>query len=224
MKRTLSLIISLFLFVRLFAYEPLTSWPYVYEEFTKGRVISFDGKTIEYESLNINLISSRVHYIENGIIMECKPETVSKLEINGATYICVGARMMKVIAESQNSAVVLRTSIDYDAMNKANIGYGKSSMASTQSISVSVLSEQMSFSVNKSMEDVSRDKYDGEPLVLKEEKGILYKNLFVLATKRDVLNALDESRDKVKEFLKTERIKFRKEEDLLRLIDFISSL
>ena len=226
-SRKLSLaLVSLFFGLALGAaeYVPTTSWPYVYEEFTPGRIKTHQDTDISYDKLNINLISGRVHYVEDGVIMQADINTIALLVIGDDSYMCVGGRMMKVLKNSASSAVLLRVTIDTDAMNRADIGYGKSSIASTSNLSLTALSSGMDYSVNRSLDDLLQERSEGEPLELREVLGVYYRGTFVPASRADVMKIPGIDKDAVKQFIKTGKIKFGKIDDLARLADFLYTL
>ena len=205
-------------------YFPTTSWPYVYENFIPGNIKTHKGTDIKYEKLNINLVSGRVHFVENGVIMQADLNTVALLAIGDDSYVCVGGRMAKVMKNTVHGAVLLRTEIDTDAMNSANIGYGKSSVASTNNLSATALGAGMDFSINRSLEDLVKERSEGEPLELKEVLGIYFKGSFIPATRIDVLGISGIDKDVVRQYIKTEKIKFGRIDDLARLVDFLYTL
>jgi hypothetical protein len=51
--------------------------------------------------------------------------------------------------------------------------------------------------------------------------GIYYKGMFVPATRYDVLNIFGIDKDAVKDFIKTEKIRFKDVEDLGKLLEFL---
>ena len=205
-------------------YEPTTNWPYVYEEFIPGHIKTHQGADISYDRLNVNLVSGKVHYVEDGVIMQADLNTIALLVIGDDSWMSVGGRMMKVLRNTADSAVLLRVTIDTDAMNSADIGYGKSSIASTSGLSLVALGSGMDYSVNRSLDDLQKERYDGEPLELREVSGIYYKGTFVPATRTDVLKIPGIDKDAVKQYLKTEKIKFNRTDDLARLADFLYTL
>ena len=205
-------------------YEPTTTWPYVYEDFMEGRIVTHRGNTLNYDKLNVNIANGRVHYVEDGIIMQADLNTIALLVIGDDSWMSVGGRMMKVLRNTADSAVLLRVTIDTDAMNSADIGYGKSSIASTSGLSLVALGSGMDYSVNRSLDDLQKERYDGEPLELREVSGIYYKGTFVPATRVDVLKIPGIDKDAVKQYLKTEKIKFNRTDDLARLADFLYTL
>ncbi len=205
-------------------YVPTTTWPYVYEDFVPGRIKTHTGTNIEYDKLNINLISGRAHFVEKGVIMQADLNTIALLTIGDDSYVCVGGKMAKVLKNTVHGAVLLRTEIDADAMNSANIGYGKSSVASTNNLSATALGAGMDFSINRSLDDLVRERSEGDPLELREVRGIYFKGSFIPATRMDVLDISGIDKDAVKQYIKNEKIKFNRVDDLAALVDFLYTL
>lgn len=234
MKRTITIILALCAicitgFSQNKKYKPLTSWPFVYEDFQPGRITTYQGAAIEYDQLNISLINGKPLFIKDGKIMEPDSKTIALLVIGEDSYISSNGMLLKVLKNTLKSAVVQMEIVDAEAMNKANIGYGKSSLASTQNVSASALaleSDVMNSGVidgfnNKGIDTMKQDKNSGETLVTSRSIGIYYKGMFVPATRYDVLNIFGIDKDAVKDFIKTEKIKFNKVDDLAKLVDFL---
>lgn len=234
MKRTITIILALCAicitgFSQNKKYKPLTSWPFVYEDFQPGRITTYQGAAIDYDQLNISLINGKPLFIKDGKIMEPDSKTIALLVIGEDSYISANGVLLKVLKNTLKSAVVQMEIVDAEAMNKANIGYGKSSLASTQNVSASALSfefEVVNAGVidgfnNKGLDTMKQDKESGETLVTKRSIGIYYKGMFVPATRYDVLNIFGIDKDAVKDFIKAEKIKFNKVDDLAKLVDFL---
>lgn len=205
-------------------YNPLTTWPYMYEEFRSGKIITWKGDTAEYDSLNVNLISGRVHYVQDGTIMESDLNTVARLCIGEDIYVLAGGRMMQVLRGTEHGAVVLSVTVDTETMNRSSIGYGTSAIASTRNVSVSAISGEMEYSFNRNLDTARRDRYSGDRLALKQVKGILYKGTFVPATRTDFLKIPGIDKEAVKRFIKTEKIRLSDIDDLARLAEFLYTL
>ena len=234
MKRTITIILALCAicitgFSQNKKYKPLTSWPFVYEDFQPGRITTYQGAAIEYDQLNISLINGKPLFIKDGKIMEPDSKTIALLVIGEDSYISSNGMLLKVLKNTLKSAVVQMEIVDTEAMNKTNIGYGKSSLASTQNVSASALaleSDVMNAGVidgfnNKGVDTMKQDRNSGETLVTSRSIGIYYKGMFVPATRYDVLNIFGIDKDAVKDFIKTEKIKFNKVDDLAKLVDFL---
>ncbi len=228
MKRYTIVLAAAFLFAAQFftfaqskGYQPLTTWPYVYDEFCEGWITTTTGGKIQYDKINVNLANGRVHYIENGTIMEAAINTIGLLNIGQDAYICASGRMVKILKNTQHAAVVLKSSVDFDTLNKADIGYGSSATASTQGLNPVALSSTMDFSINKVLDDVKTDKESGTPLPIQNVLGIYYKGMFYPATRNEILAIPGIDKDAVKNFMKTEKIKFNNVDDLAKLVDYL---
>ena len=227
MNRLLPFVLSVSLFAHALGaagYEPTTSWPYIYEQFMPGHIKTHQGGDISYDKLNVNLVSGRVHYVEDGVIMQADPNSTVMLEIGDELYRNVGGRMTRVLKETDRAMVLLSVTIDTDAMSSADIGYGKSSVASTSNLSLTAISSGMDYSVNRSLDDLTAERSHGEPLVLREVRGVYYKGAFVPATRSDVLKIPGIDKDAVKRFLKENKIKFNNIDDLAVLADYLCAM
>lgn len=207
-------------------YEPTTGWPYLYENFLGGKIYLSQGgvSVVEYDKLNINLADGKIHYVADGIIMEVGSSSVTKVEMGEDSYVPASGKMVKVLKECPQGAVVRRIAVDVEAMSRVSIGYGTSSLASTQNLSLDAISSSMTYAVNKSLDEVSQGRNTGEKILLKETTGILYKGMFVPAAKIDVLAIGGIDKTAVKDYLKSEKIKFKDTDDLAKLVDFLYSL
>lgn len=206
-------------------YTPLTTWPYLYEDFRPGRLTTYQGAPISYDSLNVNLISGRAHYIQNGKIMETENNTVALLVIGEDSFVRASGRLVKVLRNTEGGgAVVQSIAVDTEAMNKADIGYGKSAIASTQNVSITAISGDMDYSVHRSLDVVMRDRHSGQKLEIRSVNGLFYRGSFIPASRTDVLGISGIDKDAVKAFLKREKIRFSNLDDLARLEEFLYSL
>ncbi len=205
-------------------YEPTTNWPYVYEEFQPAWITTTLGSRIEYDDLNINVVNGKAHYVKNGVIMEADMSNIALLTIGNENYVRAAGALVKVIRNTEHSAVVRSIQVDTDAMSRSNIGYGTSSTANTQNVSLGALNVSLdAVTLNRSLDDLNKQRDTGETLALKEIDGILYKGSFIPAARSAVLNIYGIDKDAVKKFIKENKIKFSKTEDLAKLVDYLYS-
>ncbi len=228
MKRVVLTILSICLVLAAHAqdkaFAPLTTWPYVYEDFSQGWITTTKGDKINYDKINVNLANGRVHYIQGDVIMEASISAIALLTIGEDSYVCASGAMVSVLKHTLSGAVVKKTEVDYDKLSRANIGYGTSAIASTQGLSIAALSASMDYSINKSMETVSTEKYSGEKLPLVSTLGIWYRGIFYPNTRADILGIPGVDKDAVKSYLKAEGIKLNNVDDLGKLVDYLYTL
>lgn len=206
------------------SFKPVSTWPYMYQDFQQGWITTFQGSKIKYGKLNVSVLNGRAHYIDKGVFMEANISSVSLLTIGDDSYVLTSGGLVQVLRNTEHTAVVLSTRLDKDAMNKVSIGYGKSSIASTQNVTLDSITNDMDYSVNKTMESAVGNKNDGEVLPLSIVKGILYKGMFVPATKADVLAIPGIDKSKVKEYFKSNKVKFSDVESLAALAEFLYTI
>ncbi len=199
-------------------FEPTTKWPYLFEDFHEACVTNFRGIEINHDKLNINLIKGRAHYLQNEKLMEVDMGTITTLKVGEDTYVPASGRLVKVIKSSENGTVALSTAIDMEKMSRPEASYGGSSVASVQSVNPWATGGMAEI---ETINDIS--KSGGDPLILKETKGIVYKRMFYLASKNVILNIPGIDKDAVKKFMKDNKIRLMNDDDLLKLAEFIST-
>lgn len=205
-------------------FKPLSTWPYIYEEFSEGWITTHKGDKVRYDRLNISVSTCRAHYLSGDKIMEADPTSTATVLIGDDTYILASGKLVKVLSSAAKGAVVQSVGIDVAEMSKADIGYGKSYTASTQNVALSAITSSMDFSVNKSMETVSKEKYSGTAIALDETVGLFFNGSFVPATRYDIGNIPGIDQKAFKQFVKEHKIKFSSVEDLLKVLEFLYSL
>ena len=207
-------------------YAPTEPWPYLYEEFQGGNIFTNKEEMVGYDQLNVNVINGRLHYVENGTIMEANMLNVHVVRIDKDVYLNVGGRLMRVLRESEHTAVVLGTEVDFEEMNKANIGYGRSSVASTQDVTLSSLAGSdnygiMSGLLNKTLLDVQKNKYNGKVVPLKETTFLVVDGILFQADRSSIVNHAGVDKKATVDFIKKNKIKFRNPEDLEKLGEYL---
>ena len=204
-------------------FDPTTTWPYIYEDFSPGSVFAENGNTIEYNLLNVNLVNNTLHYVKDGIIMQVDMKTVYVVRIKEQVYLNVQGELMEVINETENGAVVLHKEIDKDKMSRANIGYGTSPVASTQNIGLFALEGSLG-GLNKSLSASEKDKFSGDNLELKKTTYLVVDGLLVPANKKEILSDGRFDTKQTENFFKTHKVKWNKTEDLSSLVEFLHTV
>ena len=210
-------------------FEPTSTWPYLYGNFSKGTVLNNKGNTIDYDRLNVNVINGKMHFVKDGKIMEADMGTVYVVRVNEDVYLNCQGKLMKVEKESENGAVVTYREVDRDKMSRANIGYGTSAVASTRNISIVEVEANIGSSgaiptLNRSLDEASKSIYDGDPLVLKQSTFLVIDVYLVPAKKKDVTEDARFDSAKVEKFIKDHKITWNRHEDLSSLVEFLHTV
>ena len=228
MNRILFLLLGMTVFLPAFsqdnqAFEPKDTWPFVYESFTDGSIYSSTGETLLNAKMNVSVLNQKLYYLKGETIMEADMVRLYAAKIGPAqdVYVNVGAKMYRVLAESDGGAALQAEILDAERYNKASIGYGVTSYtASTQNVSGLAMESSAGVNINTAM--ASRE--GGEPLPILQKKYILYgQGRMVPALKREVMDIPDLDKQAAKEFFKENKIKWNQAASLTQVADFLTN-
>ena len=200
-------------------YEPTTTWPYMYRDFTKGTLLTPDGAKKE-ALFNIHFAYSTVQFIEGDLIKELSGTDVFSLQIGSDVYVKADGKMMKVLAKNDNGFVVKGYEIDFAKLNSAGAAYGSGS-TTLGNVSMSSLEGIGGSRSNMNHMELKSNKDAGDVLPLIEKTYLMCGGEVIFATRRDVSEAVGEA--VLKPFLKTNKIKWNDPASLLAVVDLIAN-
>lgn len=204
-------------------FEPKDTWPFVYENFTDGALYSSTGEMLLSAKMNVSILNQKLYYLRGETIMEADMVRLYAAKIGPAEdlYVNVGAKMYRVLAESDGGAALQADILDVERYNKASIGYGVTSYtASTQNVSGLAMESSAGVNINTAM----ASKEGGEPLPVLEKKYILYgRGRIVPALKREVMDIPDLDKQAAKVFFKENKIKWNQAASLTQVADFLTN-
>lgn len=209
-------------------YQPRDTWPYLNEEFVEGNVRVSGGDLLEGRLLNVCIADGRLHYVEDGSIMAADMNNVFTASIGGFVYVNRGGKMFKVLVETDGGAVLQFTEVDFEEMNKTDIGYGiSSSTASSQHTTLSGLGltdEMGGFGIagNSRYEAVRDNKGSGKVIPQKESLWLLVGGSMIPATRKDFLSYPGIDKDAAAKFLKENKIKWNKPLSLAKVVEYLT--
>ncbi len=224
MKRLLlSLVAVLSLFgVCRAQYVPTTSWPYVYEDFQDGTVLLQGGKQ-QSGKYNINLADNKLHYIDGAFVKAAEMKDILSLKIGADVYHNANGELLKVLEKSEKSLVVEASEIDYAALNETGGAYGSSSTTiGTTALSSLEGIGATNASSNINHMELRRNKESGKSLTLINKKYMLVNGYKIFAGKKDFMDAPGLDKEAAKQFLKENKIKWSKPQDILKAGDFLA--
>lgn len=219
MKRLIVIAAALLATATAFAqYEPTTTWPYLFQDFTPGTVKMQQGS--DKDGLyNINIANSTLHFINGELINEANKLDVFSVKIGDEVFINAGGRMMKVLVKNDNGYVAESKEVDVVKMNSTGAAYGSSS-ATVGTQALSSLEGIGGGRSNLNHMEIKANKDNGQTLPLLTKLYIVTGGKVIFATKKDVSEAVDASA--VKDFLKANKVKWNDPQSLLPLVDFIA--
>ena len=204
------------------AQEPTSTWPYVYPEFTQGKLVMPGGQ--EKSALfNVHLLYGKLHYIDGDLIKEVSNKDIFSVQIGPDVYVCANTRMMKLLARNDSGCVLQDTEIDVVKLNSTGGAYG----SSTSSVSTRALSSLEGIGGTNSSNNINHmelraSRESGQVLPLLQKNYLLVNGRAVEANRKEVSDAV-EDRAALGAFLKENKIKWKDPQSLMLLVDYLSS-
>ena len=219
MKKFVIALAALFLAASaLRAQSPTTTYPYLYPQFTVGKVVMDGGRT-EEKKMNIHLRRDALHYLDNDIVKEAFLTDVKAVEIGTDVFVPVMGRMMKAVAKNEKGCVAEEILGDFESSREAAGAYG---VPSTSSATMKLTSIQTDAQVNQNYMNILNERDNGVELRLVHNYYVVSPLYKVNATKKDITETLPENRqDAWKDFLKTHKINWKRPQSLLEVVDFL---
>ena len=215
----------LFLFVSLFVYaqECTTTWPYLYSDFSEGKVYYKSGNT-ESKFMNIYILGNKLHFIEGENIVELKSaNNIAKIEILKERYLPFEEKFYQIISEGdQGGYLALLATGDLTALQDNSGAYGSSSNSmSTNSLSsLEFVIGRSILTGNISHMQIRNNKDSGKSIPLLKKYFFITGGNVLAAKAKDVENSLPDAQKKkeFKTFVKANKIKWNNPTDLAKLL------
>lgn len=175
-------------------------------------------------SLNIHLWGNVLHYVNtDGRIYQTDDKGVVRVEIGGDAYIFSDHRLVKVINAKGTNLLVKLTKADFDRLETSTGAYG----ADLNSSAVKSLSSLELGGLDKpELGKMLQEKDEGKTLTLIDEYYFIVGGLQIEASKNGVEKYLTDAKSaKVagwKTFLKQNKIKWKSEDSLAKVLNFIA--
>ncbi len=202
-------------------YTPNTRWPYLYEDFTNG-TIYFTGNKKTSAQLNIHLWGNVLHYVSNdGKIYETNDRNIIRVEIGSDVFLYGDNQLMKLVAEKGNNVLLCLRAGDFDSMNAGTGAYG----ANLNSSAVTDLSSLDLGGLDKpALAKMQEEKNTGRDIPMRNSYYFVINGRLVEATKKEMtLFVGKEQGNEWKSFLKVNKVKWKKEESLKKVLDYFTT-
>lgn len=218
MKRSFLLfVVCLFCGMLQAEYVPNTMWPYVYEDFLPGELVMKNGDKVR-ASFNIHLQEGELHYLNEDKILFVSASRVKEVVVGEDRYIPVEGKMMQIIAQDGKNCLLKSILGDFNALFTGTGAYGSS--ANTQAVrnlsSIEIGGKNI---INHAV--LLQNKESGKELPIVEKRYFFVNEVCVPATKKDVERNISVNPDEWKAFLKANKIKWRKDEHLIKVLSFL---
>ena len=206
-------------------FEPNTKWPYVYENFMPG-TIYFEGNEKSSADLNIHLWGNVLHYVKgDGRIYQSDDKKVIRVEIGSDAYIFSDHKLVQIIANEGTNLLVKLTKGDFDAMRSSGGGAYGSSLNSSATRDLSSLGFDLGGMDHPELGLMLQEKKEGRVIPIVEQYFFVIGGQQVEATKKGVEKFVGDAKaDALKQFLKDNKTKWKKEDSLKQLLQFLGGL
>ena len=201
-------------------FVPNTRWPYLYENFSQGTIYFAKNQKSEAQ-LNIHLLGNTLHYItSDGKIFESSDKDVVRVEIGNDTYWFANHKLMQVMVQRGDCALLKLVYGEFDSMTSGSGAYG-SSLNSSASRDLSSL--DLGGLNQPELGKMLQERNDGSEIPLETSYYFILGGKVVEANKKAVTETVGASQsDNWKKFLKENKIKWKKEESLISVLGFFT--
>jgi hypothetical protein len=203
--------------------SPTVNWPYMYPDFVEGEVEKIGGQ-FEKGRYNIHLNVGALHYLNDGTIKEHPTVGIKSMTIGDDVYRNVGGKMLKVLAQTEGGFVVMETLANFSGIVSRDGAYGGA--VANRDKTFSHQENNGSFNgylVTDSYKDLLAIKDDSDRVPVTKKVFIVIGLQMILANKSAVIDMTGVDKKAFSAFLKSNDIKWKEPEDLVKVIDFITA-
>lgn len=220
--RLIMAVLSLFSAIGLSAqeYQPRETWPYVFDNFVEGNVMTKDGKVVKQGLFNITVTDGSLHFMDSDRIMKADMASVHFAKLGPETYLNNHGKMYRVVVNSDNGFVLESVELDLEAKNEVNIGYGISSATASARKMSGVFGASMNLTDMSFMKVVDQ-KNHGEVIPVKSRIWINVNGLMIEGTRKNVSEYPGIDPKAAKDFFKANKPKWSDSEFLGKCLDFV---
>ena len=219
MKRFLTAAILLIAAISALAQDYSTTWPYLYPTFTDGTIILRNGTKFQ-QPLNIHILRSALHYIDEGVVKEAQLVDVLTAQIGEDRYMNVEGRMMKVVAGDGDCFVAKLSLGDFERLLQGSGAYGTTA---TSDATRKLTSLEIAGQPNQNHMEMWESRHGGERVTLINKYYVVTPGKVYEANRHAVESALDDTQKSAfKQWIKNHKIKWNDPESLLTLTEFLN--
>lgn len=201
-------------------YSPTTKWPYLYENFLDGTVYFAADQKTKQMKLNIHLQNCTLHYLDGDKVLQSNPRDIERIQIGNDQFIYMNGELVRLVKKTDGGiSLVESVKADLAALSKGASGaYG---MGTDVSAVNQLTSIQLGGISNLSHAQMKLERNDGKDLSLIKTYYFIFGDKIVEATRKEVEKSLgDNGKTKLKAFLKQNKIKWKEEASLIKLLEF----
>jgi hypothetical protein len=195
----------------------------MYPDFVEGEMEKMGGQ-IEKGRYNIHLNVGALHYLNDGTIKEHPTVGVKSMTIGDDVYRNVGGKMLKVLAQTEGGFVVMETLANFTGIISRDGAYGGA--VANRDKTFSHQENNGSFNgylVTDNYKDLIAIKDDSDKVPVTRKIFIVIGHQMIFANKSTVIDMTGVDKKAFSTFLKSNDIKWKDPEDLVKVIDYITA-
>ena len=197
---------------------------YLYNSFVDGKIHFKNGTKTEGE-LNYNVLAGEFHYIENGLLKTFSDfdlGRISKIVLKNKNFLIKSNTIYEIIYPDKMVLLNKRSPIIKNE-NQNTGAYGTNSNTSSNTKILNI-SHAIGHEMEKGVLVNIKDELNEIEIKIQESFSILFNNQIYNANKKSFFILYPEHKDTIKNFIKTEKIKFKTPEEIIKLITFCKNL
>ena len=203
--------------------SPTVNWPYMYPDFVEGEMEKMGGQ-IEKGRYNIHLNVGALHYLNDGTIKEHPTVGVKSMTIGDDVYRNVGGKMLKVLAQTEGGFVVMETLANFTGIISRDGAYGGAVANRDKTFSHQENNGCFNgYLVTDNYKDLIAIKDDSDKVPVTRKIFIVIGHQMIFANKSTVIDMTGVDKKAFSAFLKSNDIKWKDPEDLVKVIDYITA-
>lgn len=201
------------------SYEPTTTWPYLFSDFQDGNLFSTKGDVL-VRKLNIHLLNSTIHYLENDKIIEVNNSDIYKVQIDNKIFVNVNNDFCLIECKKGDYLMVVLNKADLSALDTETGAYG---IGATTAATNKMSNLQVAGISNLNYSQMLLDKDDGKVLPVSKFIYFVNNGKSILAKKNELQKKMNANLfDEFNSFLKSNKIKWSSKDDLETVLQYLN--
>jgi hypothetical protein len=188
---------------------------YLYEDFIDG-IVELNDSSIVKTKLNYNIVQEEMHYKDNNIIKALVNKNIIAIYFQNIKFIYTNSKYYEEVSYHNNLKLLLFRKPNFSEANKIGGAYNTTSETST-----SKRFSQVELANGTGSQQVDLPENVKEIKVANQFYILDSNNNLFMPSKSKLIKYSNKDKELIKKFIKENKLKLKKKEDLIKLLDFI---
>lgn len=189
---------------------------YLFNQFKEGKVV-FEDNSVTKAQLNYNIILEKIEFILNDTIKTLTNQDINYISINGLKFKKINDKYYQEIYKKDHLSLILNMKPIIENENKGAYNTGTNTASTTKLNRIEIANAHSQSSVNLS------DSNSNEIKVLSKYYILINNKKLIIPSKRQILKISGIEKNIITNFIERNNIKFSDKNDLIKIIDFITT-